>query len=348
VRCVTAGSWPETIAPRHAKLPDELLWSWSVSIDGPAPRLAPVERRLLVTAGDGHVLEIGDSGDPAAWNSFTLPRGGFRPAVDSDPVFVTADGVVGRWSPVRGWRPSWRSGIHGAALDAFGLDGGRILLSSSEWRNGLRMLAEQAAEIVWSLTGFAPWLLALNGIAVGLQERRLEALDINRGRSLWQRSGVLRMAALTERAVWVVNDDGALLEVVLDSGGEGASVALPGAPTFALAPGGRLHAVGRPLQAVVLALESDDVVIQRRSYPSVRLRGAPQLAAVSSDGRLLVATADTLLALPLLGDATPADLWHTDELILDAQVHSGHVYVLTESDTGAPRLTCLAPDRVGG
>jgi hypothetical protein len=343
------GAWAETITPRAVELPPRAAWRWSTRLDGPGVRLAPIDGSLFVARGDGRLLELGD-GEPAGpelagWRALTLPAGGFRPAGAGDPVFITEAGEVGRFSPASGWRPIWRAGISGSYIDAFGLGGERILLSSSQWADGLRLLDEQAREISWSLPTHAPWLLAAGGAALGLRRGEVEVVDLAAGRSLWRHSGVDAVAAMSDAAAWIVSSAGHLVEFDLATGAGRVGVRLPGgAPSTRVAPNGHLYAVGRALEVVEVALADPGTVLARVTDGGSRpLRGVPHAVAIGGDGRLLIATAETLLLTSPGDGAELSELWHTDDLIVETHVCRGSIYVLTEEADGEAALSCLGP-----
>jgi len=341
------GAWAEAIRPSLVELPAPTAWRWSARLQGPGVRLAPIDGSMFIARGDGRLVELGD-GEPdgpelAGWRSLGLPAGGFRPAGAGDPVFITEAGEVGRFSPASGWRPIWKGGIPGSGIDAFGLDGERILLSSSEWADGVRLLDERAGEISWSLPTDAPWLLAAGGVALALRRGEVEAIHLTAGRSLWRHPGVSAVAALSDAAAWIVSAGGQLVELDLATGASRAGVRLPGGvPSTRLAPNGHLYAVGRPLEVVEVALADPGMVLARLADGSSRpLRGTPHAVAITSDRRLLITTADTLLlASPGRGDEL-SELWRTDDLIVEVHVCRSSIYVLADTAAGETALSCL-------
>lgn len=341
------GAWPEAIAPSLAQLPARISGRWSTRLQGPPVRLAPIDGSLFAARGDGRLLDLSDGqpADPelAGWRSLALPAGGFRPAGAGDPVFITEAGEVGRFSPASGWRPIWQGRIPGSDIDAFGLGGERILLSSSEWADGMRLLDEQTGDISWSLPTHAPWLLAAGGVALGLRRGDVQAIDLAAGRSLWSRPGVAAVAALSDTAAWIVSAAGHLVALDLASGAARAGVRLPGGvPSTRVAPNGRLYAVGTPLEVVEVALADPGTVLARLADAGSRpLRGTPHAVAITGDGRLLIATADALLLASHGDDAELSELWRTEDMIVEVHVCRSSIYVLAEAANGETALTCL-------
>jgi hypothetical protein len=336
VALAQAGAWPATIAPRVTPLADPLVHAWTRGLDLDDARLAPIGDGLWLAGSDGRLLELGADVEPSS----VLAPGGFRPAVDSDPVYVTAAGEVGRWAPAAGWRPVWSAGLEGAAVDALGLPGERVLVSSSEWPDGLRLIDERRSSVVWSAGAVAPWMLAVANVVLGWRAGGVDAIDLAGGGPLWSRRAGFGVVALSDATAWLANGSEGLVEVAADTGSPAGRARLPGGvPSFALTPDGLLYAVGRPLEVVVLDLFDGMAPVVRREYPDVALRGTPRVVALATGERLLVVTADAVLELRPERDDAVRELWRTDELIVDAEAGGEAMAVITIDDAGGRRLT---------
>lgn len=336
-----AGDWPAETSPRLTALAEPLVHESTRPLENGDARLAPIAGALWLAHPDGRLCGL--FGDEVIAR---LPPGGFRPAHDSDPVYITDTGEVGRWSPDAGWRPVWSAGLAGIELDAFGTADGTVLLSSSAWPDGMRLLDESRASIAWSLATVAPWMLALGRIAVGWRAGRVQAIEIDAGRPLWTRDGVGSPVALSEARAWVTDESGTLVELASDSGATIAQQPLPGGvPSFALTPGGRLYAVGRPLAAAVFDLTDGTKPIHRRAYPEVVTRGMPRVLAVTPENRLVIATAGAVVELRPGHDGTVREVWRTEQPIVDAQAGGERLAVITEREAGRRFLTVLGRRR---
>ncbi len=322
-------------------MPAGFEYGWTRPLASDDARLAPIGGRLWVAFADGRLFELrpGASGledQPSA----VLPPGGYRPAYGSDPVYVTDSGEAGRWAPEGGWRPAWQAGPPGSSIDAFGLPGARMLLSSSRWPDATRLLDERAGAIVWSLPIVSARMLALSGVALGWQAGQMRAIDLADGRILWRRESVLGAVALSDASAWLADEEGALVEVANASGATNGRADLPpAASSRVLAPDGRLYAVGRPLEVRVFDLVDGMRLVCRRTYEEFMLHGAPRVVALAPDGGLIVATADTLLELHPEHDDLVRERWHPDQLIVDTAAQDGQLAIITVDDRGGRFLT---------
>jgi len=152
---------------------------------------------------------------------------------------------------------------------------------------------------------------------------------------LWRREGVLAAAALSEEAAWLAEESGVLVEVAARGGASRTEHGLPGGvPSFALAPGGRLYVIGRPLEVRVFDLVGGMRPVCTRGYPEVALRAAPHAVALAAEGRLVVVTGNAVLELRPEQDDAIRELWRTDQLIVDAMTQDGQLAVVTIDDRG--------------
>jgi hypothetical protein len=349
VALTQAGDWPVVISPRVVPLPESIEHSWTCALPRDDVRLAPIAGKLWLTVADGRLFELRRQDPPGidlgAEADARLPPGGFRPSYGSDPIYVTDTGDVGRSGQKAGWRPVWSADVPGRAIDAFGLPGGRVLLSSSEWPDGTRLLDERLAAIVWSRAGMFPRMLAAEELGLGWRAGQLSAIALTDGELLWSREGVLDVAALSQDAAWLADESGVLIEVAARSGALSAETELPGGvPSFALAPEGLLYVVGRPLEALVVDLLDGTRLVARRKYPEGILSGVPHVLAPAPDSRVVVSTANSLLELRPERDDEVRELWRTDDLIVDAEAAGSQIGVLTMDDSSRRFLTLLGAE----
>jgi hypothetical protein len=183
-------------------------------------------------------------------------------------------------------------------------------------------------------------MLALSSVALGWQAGQMHAIDLADGRVLWRRESVLGAVALSDASAWLADEEGALVEVAIATGATNGRADLPpAASSRAVAPDGRLYAVGRPLEVRVFDLVDGTRPVCRRPYEEIMLRGAPRVVALAPDGHLLVATADTLLELHPEHDDVVRERWRCDHLIVDTAAQDGQLAIITVDDRGSRFLT---------
>jgi hypothetical protein len=340
---VQPGAWPATITPRAPELADPLAHRWCATLDAVGPRLAPIADSVYLVDSSGRVRLLGASEpDFAEPPTHQLPLGAFRPAQESDPVYVTDAGDVARWSPVGGLRGGWFSGLPGPALDALGLDGDRTLVSSPRWADGLRLLDELSERLLWSIERRASLMLAAGSLALALRGATLSAADLASGSVAWERKDVDVLAAIAGDTVWIIDGVATLCGLAIATGEVTASLELGWrAPRTLLAPTGLLHIAGGAFGLMVVDLIAGGTVASAHEYPledQRLLTATPHL--VTADGRLLLAADGALLEVRAPA-AQLTEVWSAEGMITEAHVGGGCLFVLEERFGEPAALHCL-------